>query len=158
MFINLDWGGRLYLGAGLFYCTNAALELFTFQQLRKQKVDFSLKFAAFSSRMIFGNPFQKKIMQSRNSGSTVLIVLLIVFSFPIWIGLAGGLFGLVIGIFGAVIGVIAGVFGAILGAIGGIFGWFFDWSWPFNGFFHWNIFGILIIALVVVLISRSRRI
>jgi hypothetical protein len=97
-------------------------------------------------------------MQSRSSGSTVLIVLLIVFSFPIWIGLAGGLFGLVVGIFGAMIGVIAGVFGAIFGVIGGIFGWFFDWSWPFNGFFHWNIFSILIIALIVVLISRSRRI
>jgi hypothetical protein len=108
--------------------------------------------------MIFGNPFGKKIMQSKSSGSTVLIVLLLIFAFPIWIGLAGGLFGLVVGIFGAVIGIIAGVFGAIFGAIGGIFGWLFDWSWPFNGFFHWNIFSILIIALIVVLISRSRRI
>ena|SRR5688572_5959348 len=97
-------------------------------------------------------------MQSKSSGSIVLIVLLIVFAFPIWIGLAAGLFGLVVGIFGAVIGIIAGVFGAIFGAIGGIFGWLFDWSWPFNGFFHWNIFSILIIVLIVVLISRSRRI
>ena len=108
--------------------------------------------------MIFGNPFGKKIMQSKSTGSTLLIVLVIIFTIPIWIGLAGGLFGIVVGVFGAVIGVIAGVFGAIFGVIGGIFGWIFDWSWPFNGFFHWKIFPILIIVLIVVLVSRSRRI
>jgi hypothetical protein len=101
--------------------------------------------------------YEKNFMQSKSS-STLLIVLAIIFTFPIWIGLAGGLFGLVAGIFGALIGVIAGVFGAIFGAIGGIFGWFFDWDWPFGGFFHWNIFSFLIIVLIVVLITRSRRI
>jgi hypothetical protein len=41
--------------------------------------------------------------------------------------------------------------------IGGVFGWFFDWHWPFHGFFHWNLFTIVLIALVVVLISRSKK-
>ena len=96
-------------------------------------------------------------MQRKSSTSTVLVVLLIVLSFPIWIGIAGGLFGIIVGIFGAIFGIIAGVFGAVFGAIGGIFGWFFDWDWPFNGFFHWNIATILIIAIVILLVSRSRR-
>jgi len=97
-------------------------------------------------------------MQSKGSTSTVLIVLLLVFTFPIWIGIAGGIFGLIAGIFGAAIGIIAGVFGAVFGAMGGLFGWLFDWHWPFGGFFQWNIFTIFFIVLVVVLISRSRKI
>jgi hypothetical protein len=93
-------------------------------------------------------------MQSKSSGApTVLIVLLIVFTFPFWIGLIGALFGIIVGLFGAVFGIIAGVFGVI----GGIFGWLFDWSWPFGGFFHWNFFSILLVALIVVLVARSKR-
>jgi hypothetical protein len=84
--------------------------------------------------------------------------LLIIFTFPLWIGIAAGLIGVIAGIFGAVFGVIAGIFGAIFGLIGGIFGWMFDWNWPFHGFFRWNLVSILLIALVVVLISRSKKI
>jgi hypothetical protein len=100
----------------------------------------------------------KKHMQSKSSTSTVLIVLLIVFTFPIWIGIAGGLFGIVFGVFGAVFGIIGAVFGVVFGAIGGIFGWLFNWDWPFGGFFHWNIFTILFVVVVVLLATRSRRV
>ncbi len=99
-----------------------------------------------------------KAMQSKSSTSTLLIVLLIVFTFPLWLGIAGGIFGLIAGLFGAVFGIIAAVFGAVIGAIGGIFGWIFDWDWPFSHFYHWNIFTIIAIAAVIVLISRSRKI
>ena len=100
-----------------------------------------------------------KHMQSKSSNSTttVLLALLLIFTFPIWIGIAGGIFGIIAGVFGAVIGIFAGVFGAIFGIIGGLFGWIFDWH-PFTPFSHWPIFTILAIALVVVLISRSRKI
>jgi hypothetical protein len=87
----------------------------------------------------------------------VLIVLLIVFTFPIWIGIAGGLFGIIAGIFGAVFGIIAAVFGGVFAAVGGIFGWLFNWDWPFGGLFNWNIFTILFVVIVVLLVSRSRR-
>ncbi len=93
-------------------------------------------------------------MQSKSSTSTLLIVLLIVFTFPLWLGIAGGIFGLIAGLFGAVFGIIAAVFGAVIGAIGGIFGW----DWPFSHFYHWNIFTVIAIAAVIVLISRSRKI
>ncbi len=92
-------------------------------------------------------------MQSKNSTTTVLIVLILVFTFPLWIGIAGGLFGLVVGLFGGMIGIIAGIFGAIVG----VFGWLFNWHWPFVGFFHWNIFWIVMILLAVVMISKSKR-
>jgi hypothetical protein len=97
-------------------------------------------------------------MQSKGSTSTLLIVLLVVFTFPIWIGIAGGLFGVVAGIFGAAFGIIAAIFGGIFGAIGGLLGWMFNWHWPFGGLFHWNFFTILFIVIVVLLVSRSRRI
>ena len=97
-------------------------------------------------------------MQSKSATSTVLIVLLLVFTFPIWLGIAGGILGVVAGVFGAIIGIFAGIFGAIAGIIGGIFGWVFDWHWPFPGFFHWNFFTIVAIVLVIALLSRSRKI
>ena len=100
--------------------------------------------------------FKFTFMQSKSSTSTVLIVLLIVFTFPLWLGLAGGLFGLIVGLLGAAFGIIAGVFGAVFGAIGGIFGWFFDW--PFNGFFRWNIFSVILIAVIIALVARSKRV
>lgn len=95
-------------------------------------------------------------MQSRSSTSTVLIVLLIVFTFPVWIGIAGGLFGIIAGIFGAVVGIFAGIFGAIFGLIGGVFGWMFDWH-PFTGWFNTPIFVIAAVVIVTVLITRSKR-
>lgn len=98
-----------------------------------------------------------------HSGSTILIVLLIVFTLPIWIGIAGGLFGLVMGLFGAAIGIIAGVFGAVIGAIagviGGVFGLFsWDWSPVFHFFgFHYNFLLVICLVIAIVMVSRSRR-
>ena len=44
-------------------------------------------------------------------GQIALIVILLILSFPIWIGLVAALFGILIGLFGALIGIIVG-FGA----------------------------------------------
>ncbi len=138
-----------------FFMYGSRFSLFIFQQRYSKKPNFRTNTLHFCCCMIFGTHF--KSMQHKNSTSTVLIVLLIVFTFPIWIGIAGGLFGIVVGIFGAIFGIIAGVFGAVFGTIGGVFGWLFNWDWPFGGFFHWNILTILIIAVIIVLVSRSRR-
>lgn len=85
--------------------------------------------------------------------STFLIVLLMIFTFPIWVGIFGGLFGLAAGLFGMCIGIVAGVFGAVFGAIGAVFG-IFNWSFP-----HIHISGFVIIALIflIVLMSRSKK-
>lgn len=119
---------------------------------------FTLKIQHILVMHDFWTVYQKQNMQSKSTTTTLLIVLLVIFTFPIWIGIAGGILGIIAGIFGAGIGIIVGIFGAIFGAIGGIFGWLFNWHWPFGGFFQWNIVTILILAIVVLLISRSRRI
>ena len=105
-------------------------------------------------------------MQTRTSStSSILVIVLLVITFPIWIGLAGGLFGLVVGLAGACVGIIAGIFGAIIGVIGAIFGsifGIFDW----NGYdgdgisFHFPFFKIIFIAAIIFLIvtlSKSKR-
>lgn len=106
-------------------------------------------------------------MAKSTSASTVLIVILLVLTFPIWIGIAGGLFGLAMGLFGAAIGIIAalfGVFGGILGAIVGVIGNLF--SWIFGGVFGGQYFPgiqlpspvtLLLIVLVIALIIQSRK-
>lgn len=106
-------------------------------------------------------------MAKSTSGSTLLIVILLVVTFPIWIGIAGGLFGLAMGLFGAAIGIIAalfGVFGGLLGAIVGAIGKVFGWL--FGGLFSWNYFPgihlqgpvtLLLVVLVIALIIQSRK-
>lgn len=101
------------------------------------------------------------------SASSVLIVILLIFTFPIWIGLAGGLFGLMMGLFGAVIGIVAGFFGILGGVLGAIFGAIAEvFSWIFGGLFGWDYFPhvsfprpltLVLIVFVIVLITQSRK-
>lgn len=69
--------------------------------------------------------------QKKNT-SWPLIIIILVLTFPLWIGLVGGLFGLVVGLFGGAIGIVFGLFGAaiglIFGGIGLIIGGIFSFS------------------------------
>jgi hypothetical protein len=79
-----------------------------------------------------------------------------IFTFPIWIGIFGGLFGLAIGLFGACIGVIGAVFGAIFGVIGFVFSG--DWfSFPFIHFSGVRFALIVALVFFIVLLSRSKK-
>jgi len=93
---------------------------------------------------------------TRSNNSSLLIVLLLIFTFPIWIGIAGGLFGLVMGVFGACIGIIAGVFGAVFGGIGSIFGGS-DWYFPHIHLPGLRFMVIVAIIFAVVMMSRSKK-
>lgn len=93
--------------------------------------------------------------------STVLLIFLLVITLPVWIGIAGGLIGVVAGIAGTMLGVVLGIFGAIGGIIGSLFGAIGKIvGLTFGGAFHPIIsikpFFILVIILVV-LISLSRN-
>lgn len=88
---------------------------------------------------------------TRSGTSTILIVLLIIFTFPIWIGLAGGLFGLVMGLIGAAIGIVAGVFGAFVGGIGSAFGGMFGW----HGSFGCNTLLAIALVFAIVMLAKS---
>lgn len=101
--------------------------------------------------------------RTSNSSTTLLIILMIVFTFPIWIGILGGIIGLFFGIIGGVLGLIGGLVGAILGVIAvifksifhGIFGWtdHVDF-WPS---FHVNKYFLLAVILVVAVAIQKRQ-
>ncbi len=105
-------------------------------------------------------------MAKSSSLPTVLLVLLVFITFPIWVGIAGGIFGLFAGLLGALVGIFAGIFGilgAVLGAVFGAIGEVF--SWIFGGF-YWDYYPhirfpkpttLLVIILVIALIVRSRN-
>lgn len=86
------------------------------------------------------------------SASRALVIVLLIITFPIWIGIIGGLFGVMIGLIGGAIGIVAGVFGAVFGAFGAIFDVFFG-HWHF----HFSTFWFAVILICVVLLARSRR-
>lgn len=98
--------------------------------------------------------------------TTVLIVIICVLLFPVVIGLIGGVFGIIGSIIGGLFGLIGGVFGAVFGLIGGLFaavfsfiGWIFGFPfhWDGPGFFHNDLFTVVILVLVIVMISRARN-
>ena len=51
--------------------------------------------------------------------SSVLFLVLVVMTFPLWFGLGIGFFGLVIGLLGAMVGLAFGLIGALVG----VFAW-----------------------------------
>lgn len=97
-------------------------------------------------------------MQSK-SNQTLLIVLVAIFTFPIWIGLLGGLIGLVGGLFGGLMGMIGGLIGGLVSGLVSIvtlpfqivFG---DGWWP-N--FHFDGVAVLLVIIAVVLISKNKK-
>ena len=92
--------------------------------------------------------------------STVLLALIVLFTFPVWIGLIAGGFGILIGIIGAMFGAVFGLVGAVFGAIGavlealfdGIFGWGHHWN--FIGFPHFRLngFGLAVLVIIIALV------
>lgn len=94
---------------------------------------------------------------SPSTSSTLLIVLIVIVTFPFWIGLGAGLFGLIVGLFAGLVGLVVGLIGAIVGIIGAIFNGIFGWGdwhhgWHFNGpemnAFTW--FVLLVIGALII--------
>lgn len=102
-------------------------------------------------------------MQTRStssSGTTVLVIIIALLTFPLWIGILGGIFGLFAGLIGAAFGIVAGVFGAVFGALAGALGWIFDWHSPWNFHFGWwsmKFFMVVAIVALVIHLSRARK-
>lgn len=91
-----------------------------------------------------------------NSGTTILIILFIVFTFPVWIGLAGALFGLAAGLMGAAIGIVAALFGAVFGLFGAVIEGIFGGWWP-HSHFGMNVCLALCLVVALVMLSKSRK-
>jgi len=90
-----------------------------------------------------------------SSNSSVLVIILLIVTFPFWIGILGGLIGLIAGVFGAVVGIIAAVFGAVFGAIGSVFG-VFHW-FPHIHISGFRFFIVVAIIFAIVMMSRSKK-
>jgi hypothetical protein len=91
------------------------------------------------------------------STSTLLVAILVILTFPIWIGLAGGLFGLVGGLLGALFGIMGAIFGAIFGGIASLFDWIFGGMFHWPHYHGWHISKLCTIALVILLIALAVR-
>ena len=101
---------------------------------------------------------------------TILLVLILIITFPAWIALAAVVFGLGVGIFGGIMGLIGGLFGGIFGLIGGIMGviggifgaifgfdsWHMGWDWPHFHFNKYVFFALLIVAALVIHKRQNR--
>jgi hypothetical protein len=108
-------------------------------------------------------------MTTRNESTSthILLILLLIITFPVWFGLAAGLFGIAAGVFGAIIGVcgaIFGVFGALLGGLMALialpfkilFGWSHD-GWHWFPHFHFNAFVMIAVIIVVALVAKNKK-
>ena len=59
--------------------------------------------------------------KSMSTGTKILIAVIIILTFPLWIGVVAGLFGALIGIIGAAFGIVVGLLGATFGlVVGGV--------------------------------------
>ncbi len=101
-------------------------------------------------------------MARSSSGlSTLLVVVLLVITFPIWFALLAAFFGVVVGLFGAAIGIVAAIFGACIAMIALPFKLFFGWGdyhFHFPFFQTGNGFVILLLLIVAfVLVRKGRR-
>ena len=100
--------------------------------------------------------------------TTVLIVIVCALLLPVFIGIIGGIFGLIGSLIGGVFGLIGGLFGIVIGFIGSLFGAVFGFfGWLFGEPFHWHgpihfldgdVFAVILIIVLIVLMSGYKKI
>ncbi|HEY5691608.1 MAG TPA: hypothetical protein VIS49_09140 [Cyclobacteriaceae bacterium] len=97
-------------------------------------------------------------------GAALFLAFILIFTFPIWIGLLAGGFGLMVGIFGGIFGIIGSIIGAIFNVIGSVFSAIFgafDWGWSgtpiFHSHLHMNRYAFLAFIIVIALIISKKR-
>lgn len=99
-----------------------------------------------------------------NRSGSILLILIVVCTFPLWFGLGMGLFGLLAGLIGGLVGLIAGLFGAIIGVVAGIFkaimhlifGWNHSWDFDFPNFSMDGTTFMVLLIIAALMISRRK--
>lgn len=95
-------------------------------------------------------------IKGSNKSTRILLIILLVFTFPFWIGIVAGLFGAIIGVLGGLFGVLAGVGGSGIGIFAGglvclVMGIFRLFASPVEGVVTIGV-GALLTAVSVLLI------
>ncbi len=94
-------------------------------------------------------------MARSSSTSTVLIIIVLIFTFPVWFAVGAALFGVMAGIFGALIGVVSAIFGLFVAAIALPFKLIFGWSTCDVGFDWHPAVWLLLLVIAAVLIRKK---
>lgn len=95
-------------------------------------------------------------IKGTNNSTKILLIILLLFTFPLWIGIVAGLFGAVVGVLGGLFGVTVGVGGSGIGILVGgmvciVMGIFRLFSSPVEGIVTIGV-GALLTAISVLLI------
>lgn len=72
-----------------------------------------------NSSHAYGQQKATEKKQGMTKGVKILIAIIIILTFPLWIGVVAGLFGALVGIIGAAFGIAVGLLGATLGLLAG---------------------------------------
>jgi len=95
-----------------------------------------------------------------STSKTLLILLILIITFPFWIAVGGLIIGLIGGLFGITFGILGAIFGGMIALIALPFKLLFGWEegscgiWSFHGNgFVW--FALLIFAVLVI--TRRNR-
>lgn len=81
------------------------------------KMDYTGKYQQYQqTQQGKGASFGEKI-KNLSTSTKILIVLGLVLTFPLWIGLVAGLFGLIVGLIGGLFGLVVGLGGAAVGIL-----------------------------------------
>jgi hypothetical protein len=102
--------------------------------------------------------------RSANSSSSVLLLIILVFTFPLWFGLGAAFFGVIIGLCAAAFGLIAGLFAIAIAIVAFPFKLLFGWgdggweNWGLNFHIgpHVNWFMVVAIIIVISIAIRSQ--
>jgi hypothetical protein len=98
--------------------------------------------------------------------SSVLLVVVLIFTFPLWFGLGMGLMGVIIGLAGGMIGLVAGLIGGLVGVIGWmiegflslLLGWSPESTHAFDlDFFEVNGWTLAAVVLLIALVFRRKK-
>jgi hypothetical protein len=102
-------------------------------------------------------------MASKNSTSgstTLLIVLMLIITFPFWIAIGGVIIGVIGAIFGVTVGIVGAIFGGLFALIALpfklLFGWG-DWSCNLSGFHNNGFVWLALLIFAALLISRRNK-
>ncbi len=102
--------------------------------------------------------------KSSTSSTTVLMILILIITFPFWIAIGGVIIGLLAGMFGVALGLVGALFGGMIALVALpfklLFGWS-DWScnfpFGFSGFHHNGFVWLALLILAALVISKRNK-